>query len=172
MHRPSATSLSPREQVALDHLNTGLSNQQIADAMGVSVNTIKAHLKNIFRKLETSSRAQTFAQTQSLPECLAFCEEEKAFAEIGRHRMLQSLLDGLRAGATNKQLARTLTRSPDTIKFHLKGIYRQLGARNRIQTMALLIERSTLALDEASIPKVPDRQGLDCAPGPCFLQSQ
>lgn len=156
MHRPTATSLSPRERAALDYLKKGLSNQQIAEAMGISVNTIKAHLKNIFRKLDTRSRAKTLAQTQSLLGCLAPCEKDNALAEIGSHHVLQSLLDGVRAGASNKQLARTLTVSPDTIKFHLKSIYRHLGAKNRIQTMAILIERSTLALEEASRPEVPD----------------
>ncbi|MGQ0623007.1 MAG: LuxR C-terminal-related transcriptional regulator [Panacagrimonas sp.] len=172
MLRSTTSSLSPRERVALDHLKKGLSNQQIAEAMGISVNTIKAHLKNIFLKLDTRSRARTFAQIQIPRRCIAPCEQDKAVAKIASHRVLQTLLDGLTAGATNKQLARTLTLSPNTIKFHLKSIYRELGAKNRVETLAILIERSATATQEASMPEVTDRPGIEYSPGSCFLQPQ
>ena len=39
----------------------GQSNQQIADAMVISVATVKAHISNIFSKLQVSSRAEAIA---------------------------------------------------------------------------------------------------------------
>jgi DNA-binding CsgD family transcriptional regulator len=34
----------------------GLTNQQIADRFGISRNTVKFHLKNLYDKLEVSNR--------------------------------------------------------------------------------------------------------------------
>ena len=48
--------LTPREREALRGLMENSSNQEIADSMAISVNTVKFHLKNIFIKLEADSR--------------------------------------------------------------------------------------------------------------------
>lgn len=51
-------ALSPREMEILLLLCDGLSNQQIANTLFVSPNTVKTHLKNIFMKTNSSSRAE------------------------------------------------------------------------------------------------------------------
>ena len=48
--------LSARETVVLRYLPTLLSNQEIAGELFVSVNTVKTHLKSIYRKLGVSDR--------------------------------------------------------------------------------------------------------------------
>jgi LuxR family maltose regulon positive regulatory protein len=48
--------LSEREAAVLSYLPTMLSNQEIAAELFVSVNTVKTHLRNIYRKLGTSNR--------------------------------------------------------------------------------------------------------------------
>ena len=48
--------LSARETVVLRYLPTLLSNQEIAGELYVSVNTVKTHLKSIYRKLGVSDR--------------------------------------------------------------------------------------------------------------------
>ncbi len=48
--------LSPREREVLRYVMQGQSNREIAEAMPLSVNTVKFHLKNIFDKLGVSSR--------------------------------------------------------------------------------------------------------------------
>ena len=48
--------LTDREVSVLVHLPTMSSNVEIADALGISVNTVKQHLKAINRKLGVSSR--------------------------------------------------------------------------------------------------------------------
>jgi LuxR family maltose regulon positive regulatory protein len=53
-----AEPLSPQEQRVLHLLTAGRSNPQIAEQLIVSVNTVKAHLKNIYRKLGVSNRMQ------------------------------------------------------------------------------------------------------------------
>ena len=58
--RPGAAALAEpltdRELMVLEHLPTMSSNAEIAEEMYVSINTVKAHLKSLYRKLEVSSR--------------------------------------------------------------------------------------------------------------------
>ena len=51
-----ADLLSPQERRVLRMLAAGRSNPQIAAELVVSVNTVKAHVKNIYRKLNVSTR--------------------------------------------------------------------------------------------------------------------
>jgi len=51
-------SLTDREREILALVATGVTNQRIARDMGISVNTVKAHLRNIFGKLGVASRTE------------------------------------------------------------------------------------------------------------------
>lgn len=53
---PVRSILTPREMEILQLLTDHLSNKEIALAMGLGEETVKWHLKNLFQKLETSSR--------------------------------------------------------------------------------------------------------------------
>jgi DNA-binding NarL/FixJ family response regulator len=48
--------ISEREMEVLKLLKTGLSNQQISKRLFLSENTIKTHIKHIFKKLSVSNR--------------------------------------------------------------------------------------------------------------------
>ena len=50
--------LSPREKQVVDLLLLGMSNKQIALALGVSVRTVEFHLKNIYIKMQVASRVE------------------------------------------------------------------------------------------------------------------
>jgi LuxR family transcriptional regulator, maltose regulon positive regulatory protein len=50
--------MSEKEQEIISHLVKGLTNEEIAVNCGVSVNTIKTHLKSIYRKLGVNNRTQ------------------------------------------------------------------------------------------------------------------
>jgi DNA-binding NarL/FixJ family response regulator len=52
----SLRSLSARETQVLHCLAQGLSNKEIAATLGLSVGTVKTHLRHIFRKLGVSDR--------------------------------------------------------------------------------------------------------------------
>lgn len=51
-------TLTSRELDVLQSLKKGLSNNDIADDLFISENTIKSHLYNIFRKIEVRNRVQ------------------------------------------------------------------------------------------------------------------
>jgi DNA-binding CsgD family transcriptional regulator len=53
--------LTIREQNLARLVCDGRSNQEIADETGLSLETVKAHLHSIFRKLEVSSRSRLIA---------------------------------------------------------------------------------------------------------------
>lgn len=50
--------LSEREREILQLVATGLSNQQIANQLGISINTVKVHLRNVFGKIGVASRTE------------------------------------------------------------------------------------------------------------------
>ena len=51
-------SLTDRELAVLQLLPSMMSNEQIARELFVSVNTVKVHLKSLYRKLGVSSRRE------------------------------------------------------------------------------------------------------------------
>jgi len=53
--------LTEREMEVLHLVVQGQSNQQIADAMVITVATVKAYISNIFAKLQVASRAEAIA---------------------------------------------------------------------------------------------------------------
>ncbi|MFT6136370.1 MAG: ATP/maltotriose-dependent transcriptional regulator MalT [Cyclobacteriaceae bacterium] len=55
--------LSERESEVLVLLKEGLSNQEIADRLFVSLNTIKTHLARIYQKMGVTRRTQAIQKT-------------------------------------------------------------------------------------------------------------
>ncbi|MET3194815.1 response regulator transcription factor [Bacillus sp. OAE603] len=57
-HRELHDDLTAREQEVLHLMTEGKSNQEIADALFVSLKTVKTHVSNILTKLEVVDRTQ------------------------------------------------------------------------------------------------------------------
>src|SRR6266702_6578847 len=62
----SANLLNEREQEILKRLSAGLSDQQIADELFLSLNTIKWYNRQIYSKLGVKSRTQAIARAKDL----------------------------------------------------------------------------------------------------------
>ncbi|MDQ3551852.1 MAG: response regulator transcription factor, partial [Bacteroidota bacterium] len=58
--------LSNREIEVLQLMAAGFSNQEIADQLFVSVNTIKTHSSNVFEKLDVKRRTQAVEKAKQL----------------------------------------------------------------------------------------------------------
>ena len=54
--------LTEREQAVLDYLAQGLAYKQIADKLGISINTIRTHLRHVYEKLHVQSRTEAVAK--------------------------------------------------------------------------------------------------------------
>jgi len=56
----SKQKITNQEFKIIEHLLKGLSYQQIADVLYISINTVKFHVKNIYLKLEIKGRSELF----------------------------------------------------------------------------------------------------------------
>ena len=59
--RSDDPGLSEREWRVLEQVALGKTNAQIAEALHVSANTVRFHLKNIFEKLHVANRTEATA---------------------------------------------------------------------------------------------------------------
>jgi DNA-binding CsgD family transcriptional regulator len=63
IHSLELLGLSQRETELLNWVMTGKDNKTIAEAMGITVATVRKHLENLYRKLNVKSRSEAIAQT-------------------------------------------------------------------------------------------------------------
>jgi DNA-binding CsgD family transcriptional regulator len=64
--RDAATALSDRELAVLQFLPTRLTNQEIGEQLYVSLNTVKTHLKSLYRRLDVRSRDEAVVRARQL----------------------------------------------------------------------------------------------------------
>ena len=62
----AAAGLSDRELEILRYLPTDLSSAEIAGQLYISLNTLKTHLRTIYRKLEVGGRRQAIQRATEL----------------------------------------------------------------------------------------------------------
>lgn len=67
---PDDLHLTARELEILGHLGEGRSNAEIAKQCWVSENTVKFHLKNLFRKLGVRDRGQVMMMARAIQQRL------------------------------------------------------------------------------------------------------
>lgn len=60
------TGISRREYEVLELIAKGFSNQEIADKLFISLNTVKTHSANLFLKLEARRRTQAVQQARKM----------------------------------------------------------------------------------------------------------
>jgi DNA-binding NarL/FixJ family response regulator len=59
----AATGLLPREREVLQCLVDGLSYKMVADRLGISINTVRSHIKHIYEKLHVRSNTEAVVKT-------------------------------------------------------------------------------------------------------------
>jgi DNA-binding NarL/FixJ family response regulator len=64
--RPVKSPLTPREWEVVDLLCEGETTAQIAEALVLSTETVRSHVKSILRKLKASSREEAVAKAKAM----------------------------------------------------------------------------------------------------------
>ncbi|WP_372785745.1 response regulator transcription factor [Phenylobacterium sp.] len=62
----ASLGLTGQEMKVLEHLAAGQSNKEIARTLGLSPNTVKTHIANLFAKLEVARRTQAIGKARDL----------------------------------------------------------------------------------------------------------
>jgi PAS domain S-box-containing protein len=62
---PIRDVLSPRERVVMVYLGTRMTYREIAAELFISTNTLKSHVKAIYRKLDATSRSDALAKARA-----------------------------------------------------------------------------------------------------------
>jgi NarL family two-component system response regulator LiaR len=62
----AALGLTGQEMKVLERLAAGQSNKEIARTLGLSPNTVKTHLANLFAKLDVARRTQAIGKARDL----------------------------------------------------------------------------------------------------------
>lgn len=58
IERASQVQLTPKEIEVLDYVRKGYSNEEISAQLHISINTVKTHLLNLYRKANVSNRTE------------------------------------------------------------------------------------------------------------------
>ena len=62
---PNEALLTKQELLILKLVSKGCSNKQIAERLFISTETVKTHLKNIYKKLEVNNRISALIKSAS-----------------------------------------------------------------------------------------------------------
>ncbi|SEK53722.1 transcriptional regulator /transcriptional regulator, LuxR family [Pseudoxanthomonas sp. GM95] len=125
--------------LALDHIAGARAWQVVVDA-GLPA---KALLRSA-RQLDPQAAAGTTRALtiQTLLDKLSF--DEAQVTELFSERELEVLAE-LAQGHSNKHIARRLAVSENTVKFHLKNLYRKLEATTRESALGIALQRGLIA---------------------------
>lgn len=61
--KSAKSNLTPREHDIVNGLVDGLSYKMIADRYDISIDTVRAHIRNIYKKLHVNSKAEVIAKS-------------------------------------------------------------------------------------------------------------
>ncbi|WP_182914376.1 LuxR C-terminal-related transcriptional regulator [Paenibacillus sp. 1011MAR3C5] len=119
---------------ALQLAESGRYIRSFADEGPVMAELLSLYLK---KQLDGKLPQVTLAYIKQLLHALHSSKQDEAWLKgvlTGQEiKVLQLIKDGL----LNKEIAHKLNITTETVKFHLKNIYRKLGAHNRVQAVQL-----------------------------------
>ncbi|MDP9236801.1 MAG: LuxR C-terminal-related transcriptional regulator [Chloroflexota bacterium] len=124
MNSRSAEMLTPREQEVIELLSTGLTNEEIARRLGISLDGVKYHVSGIFRRLRVKNRREA-ASLHLGTDGGVLTPREREVIEL------------ISTGLTNEEIARQLGISLEGVKYHVSGILRRLSVESRREAASL-----------------------------------
>jgi DNA-binding CsgD family transcriptional regulator len=87
-------TLTRREHEFLNHVIDGLANKQVADQMGITLRTVKAHRAKVMAKMGATSVAQLVAMVlRSEQKSKPDSNRNKTEKELPLHHKLEDLFD-------------------------------------------------------------------------------
>ena len=112
-----------------------------AGAMGYLLKGAAA--AEIARGVRSVALGESYLEPRVAAKLLAEVSAPRRFAGMLTERE-QSVLRLVAAGQSNKQIARALSITERTVKFHVTSIFRKLEADNRAQAVAIATQRGIL----------------------------
>jgi DNA-binding NarL/FixJ family response regulator len=146
LHMPLLDGLQCVEQLAATHpevttvLLTAVDDPGVIEA-GLRRGAAAYVLKGIDPLDLASAIRQSVAGCVIQPGGLLDNRPPSAAAAAGLSEQEARVLAELAKGRSNRQIAETLWLSEQTIKFHLRNVYRKLGVANRTEALRLSLER-------------------------------
>lgn len=136
--------LSRRERAVAAHLARGLSNKQIAGALGISEGTVAAHAAGIRRKVGDVPRAELARRVGAPPRARVnrWLVEGERLAVVSKENdpIPDALTPAEREvarlvadGASNAEVADRRRTSIHTVVNQLQRVYEKLGVRSRVE---------------------------------------
>jgi DNA-binding CsgD family transcriptional regulator len=128
-NRSSCTvQITGRERAVIECVGFAMTNQEIAAALGIGVNTVKTHLQHVYEKLGvTNRRAALYAVSGVRPsDCAKPLSKDAPIS--ARERVILSYAA---AGMTNREIAELCYISIHTVTSHIKHACHKLGASSR-----------------------------------------
>jgi DNA-binding CsgD family transcriptional regulator len=80
--RPNATVLGPRQRRIAQLAAEGLTNAEIGIALGISINTVKTRLKEVFERLAIDSRSQLLSVLRRLAPLMDVATRVSQLADV------------------------------------------------------------------------------------------
>lgn len=97
----------------------------------------------IARAVRSAARGESYLEPRVAARLLQEVSAPRRFTGLLTERE-RSVLRLVAAGESNKQIARTLSISERTVKFHVTSIFRKLAVENRAQAVAVAARRGLL----------------------------
>lgn len=98
---------------------------------------------DIARAVRAVHAGESYLEPRVAAKLVAEVDAPRRFAGLLTERE-RGVLRLVAAGLSNKQIARSLSISERTVKFHLTSIFNKLGADNRAQAVSLATQRGLL----------------------------
>jgi len=134
--------LTNREIQVLTLVAAGGTREEISRSLGMAPGTVASHMARIYRALGARNAAHAVA----LAHGVGVIAPQPLPAAPFVSRRERQVLAGLAYGLTSAQVALSLSLSNDTVKTHLRRVYRKLDASCGANAVDAAISRRLLAV--------------------------